>query len=414
MTTVISFVEHIDMRPGARVALGMSGGVDSSVSARLLMDAGFDVVGVTCVFVDDENARAAVADARCVAEKLGIEHVTKDCTRRFSCSVIDPFVDEYAAGRTPSPCVVCNRRCKIPSLTEAADELGCDFVATGHYAKVVRRRGRLAVACAAYLPKDQSYMLSMLSQDQLARLVLPLGSLSQGKDHVRALAAQWGLPVASKSDSQDICFIHGSHLDFLSRRGLREDPGDIVSLDGRVLGRHKGLHRYTIGQRKGLDIGGAPEPYYVVDKRVGANELVVAFASDAFVEGVRVAGMTWQSGDRDVLVATCAEGGFLPCAVKLRYRQKAASCRVMLAADAAGFAEAAGVAGVACAAYEGVEAAAVRLADAVDVVLDSPQAATAPGQYAVFYDGDVVLGAGVIESLRRCGDGGRHGEGRSS
>lgn len=359
----------------------MSGGVDSSVAARLLMDEGFKVIGVTCVFVDDEHTQAAVADARSVACALGIEHVVKDCTQRFSCNVVNPFVDEYAAGRTPSPCVACNRSCKIPSLIEAADEMGCEFVATGHYARVVRRDGRFAIARAAHDAKDQSYMLSMLSQEQLARLVLPLGGVFEGKARVRELAAQWGLPVASKSDSQDICFIHGSHLDFLAERGLAEHPGDIVTSDGRVVGRHKGLHRYTIGQRKGLDIGGAPEPYYVVEKRAESNELVVAFASGASIVGARVRDVTWQAR---VFESGAGQESY-SCSVKLRYRQTAVACRIVALAVA----------------DEPHSADACSFPVTIDVVLDEPQATTAPGQYAVFYDGDTVLAAGVIEAVRR-------------
>lgn len=364
----------------------------------MLTDAGFDVLGVTCVFVDDDNARAAVADAQSVACALGIEHVVKDCTDRFSCTVINPFVDEYAAGRTPSPCVACNRSCKIPSLIEAADEAGCEFVATGHYARVVCRDGRFAIARAAHRAKDQSYMLAMLSHGQLARLVLPLGDVAEGKSRVRELASQWGLPVASKSDSQDICFIQGSHLDFLGDRGLAGRPGDIVTLDGRVVGAHNGLHRYTIGQRKGLDIGGAPEPYYVVEKRAASNELVVAFAADSLIDGVHVGSVSWQAITPEAVVKACAERGPLACTVKLRYRQDACACRIAPC-------DMQGDAGMAFVNSRGGQ---FRAEDVVGgicslaVSLDAPQAATAPGQYAVFYDGDVVLGAGVIDSFARC------------
>lgn len=389
------------MRPGARVALGMSGGVDSSVAARLLTDAGLEVVGITCVFVDDEASQKAVEDARCVAEQLGIAHEARDRTAAFSCHVIDAFVDEYAAGRTPSPCVVCNRACKIPALIDAADELGCDFVATGHYANVVRRRDRFAIAQAAYAPKDQSYMLAMLSQDQLKRLLLPLGSLNEGKAAVRALAREWDLPVASKSDSQDICFIHGSHLDFLANRGLAGKPGRIVSLDGKVLGRHEGLHRYTIGQRKGLNIGGAPEPYYVVEKRPGTNELVVAFASEAMIGSVRVSRMAWQAIAPEEVAQRCDEQGSFPCSVKLRYRQAAMPCQLVLGAHDfvdENYARREG--------FEGGERNRTETlldaeADSVQVVLEDPQATTAPGQYAVFYDEGVVIGGGVIERTMR-------------
>lgn len=372
MAPMISFGEHTELHPGARVVLGMSGGVDSSVAARLLMDAGLEVIGVTCVFINDEASQKAVEDARCVAEMLGIQHEVKDCTATFSCQVVDAFVSEYAAGRTPSPCVVCNKTCKIPALVEAADSLGCGFVATGHYANVVRRRDRFAIAHAAYAPKDQSYMLAMLSQDQLKRLLLPLGPLEGGKTAVRVLAGEWGLPVASKSDSQDICFIHGSHLDFLANRGLTGKPGNIVSLDGEVLGRHEGLHRYTIGQRKGLNIGGAPEPYYVVEKRAGVNELVVAFASEATIGSACVSHMVWQSVASEEIARRCDERGFFPCAVKLRYRQTAVPCRLIPGEP-----------------------------DSVRVVLEKPQATTAPGQYAVFYDEGAVIGGGVIAQTTR-------------
>lgn len=389
---MISFGEHINAAPGVRVAVGMSGGVDSSVTALMLMEAGFEVCGVTCLFADDAHAHAAVHDARAVAASLGIAHETRDCTQAFSCNVVDAFVDSYARGLTPSPCVVCNKTCKIPSLIAAADDLGCDFVATGHYARVVSRAGRLAAARAAYAPKDQSYMLSMLAQDQLARLMLPLGSLREGKPEVRAIAARHGLAVASKSDSQDICFIHGSHLDFLEERGVVAHPGDIVDLQGRRVGRHAGLFRYTIGQRKGLDIGGAPEPYYVVAKRPEENELVVAFARDAAIDGVVVGGVRWQGASPDDAARLRADGNAMPCAVKLRYRQQATACCIA-PADAQGRA-------MPFAGRSDVR----REAGLIAVMLDTPQPTTAPGQFAVFYDDDVVMCAGVIEQVVRCAD----------
>lgn len=377
----------------------MSGGVDSSATAALLMEAGFEVCGVTCVFVDDEYAQAAVADARSVAAKLGVEHVVRDCTQTFSRAVVSSFVDSYAQGLTPSPCVVCNRDCKIPSLIEAADEMGCRYVATGHYARVVRRRGRFAAARAAYAAKDQSYMLAMLSQEQLARLIMPLGSLAGGKPEVRLLAAQRGLSVASKSESQDICFIHGSHLYFLSRHGVIGAAGNIVTEDGRVVGRHGGLFRYTIGQRKGLDIGGAPEPYYVVEKRPEENELVVAFARDARIGGARVAQVSWQGIAPADFVQACAERGPLACAAKVRYRQQAAACRVF-PADMRGDV---GLSFVNSRGRQFDVAAFEGRIDSIDLAFDTPQSTTAPGQYAVLYDGDAVLCGGVIESLIRDG-----------
>lgn len=407
---------------GARVALGMSGGVDSAVAASLLMEAGYEVVGVTCIFVDDERAQAAVRDASATANALGIAHVTRDCTDVFSCEVVRPFVQSYAEGLTPSPCVGCNVRCKISALIAAADELGCEFVATGHYARVVRHQGRFAVAVAAHAAKDQSYMLSLLPQEQLARLVLPLGGIAEGKELVRRMARDRGLPVASKSDSQDICFIEGSHLAFLEECGLEGAPGNIVTTDGRVVGRHGGLFRYTIGQRKGLEIGGAPEPYYVVGKRVVENELVVGFAREALIDCAHVADVRWQGASVEEFAREYAERGPRPFSVKLRYRQQAVPCMVSPSFAGASTASMNGggagavdgdarvdapLCSVALpsegASHSAAMSASVDCASAVNIVLDEPQSATAPGQFAVVYDGDVVVCAGVIERTAREG-----------
>ena len=257
-----------------RVALGMSGGVDSAVSAALLMRAGYEVVGVTCRFTDDAAADRAVGDAAAVCARLGLRHVEWDCAALFESAVVQPFVDAYAAGLTPSPCVGCNACCKLPSLLAAADELGCESVATGHYARIAQLAdsGRYVVKCALDARKDQSYMLALLSQEQLARLVLPLGGTT--KAEVRVLAADLGLPVAEKPESQDVCFIEGDYRAFLRARGVDDRPGTIVDCAGAVLGRHDGLANYTVGQRKGIGVA-APEPYYVVAKRPETCELVV-------------------------------------------------------------------------------------------------------------------------------------------
>lgn len=348
-----------------RVALGLSGGVDSSVAAALLLEAGYDVVGVTCLFTKDASTAEAVEDAQRVADQLGIPLVVKDSSKRFACNVVSPFVHSYAAGQTPSPCVNCNVSCKIPSLMDAADELGCAYVATGHYARVACEDGRYAAAVAADVAKDQSYMLSLLTQDQLARLLLPLGDIAGGKPEVRRMAEERGLPTASKSDSQDICFISGSHVTFLEERGVLPEPGAIVNAQGQELGKHQGLHRYTVGQRKGIGIGGAPEPYFVLEKDGESNRLVVGFAAEAKMRAAVVADVNWQGLPPQELNG-------LACTVKLRYRQRAVPCAA--STDAGGN---------------------------LLLELEDPQPLTAPGQYAVLYTNGTVLAAGVISQVIR-------------
>lgn len=346
-----------------RIALGMSGGVDSAVSAALLLRAGFEVVGVTCRFHDDAATSRAVADAAAVCVRLGIEHLVWGAEDVFERCVIGPFVEAYAQGFTPSPCIACNASCKLPALLAAAEEAGCERVATGHYARIAQlaESGRYVVKTALDVRKDQSYMMALLSQEQLARLVLPLGAMT--KAEVRILAADLGLPVAEKPESQDNCFVEGDYRDFLRERGVEGTPGNVVDRAGRVLGQHTGLPNYTVGQRKGIGIAAA-EPYYVVEKRVGANELVVGFADEALVGAVRVGHMNWQAVE--LLDETREAMG------KLRYRSRAVPCIIE---------------------PEGTER--------VRIVLRSPQPTTAPGQYAVLYEGDTVLGGGMIEEVEQ-------------
>ena len=344
-----------------RVALGMSGGVDSAVSAALLMRAGFEVVGVTCRFTDDAASDRAAADAVAVCARLGLSHTERDCTALFDNAVVQPFVDAYAAGLTPSPCVGCNACCKLPSLLAAADELGCESVATGHYARIAQLadNGRYVVKCALDARKDQSYMLALLSQEQLARLVLPLGGTT--KAEVRVLAADLGLPVAEKPESQDVCFIEGDYRAFLHARGVDDRPGAIVDCAGAVLGRHDGLANYTVGQRKGIGVA-APEPYYVVAKRPETCELVVGFADEARISSVLTGPVRWQA-------LACLDGPRAASA-KLRYRSRAVPCIIEPEPEGR-----------------------------VRAVLREPQPTTAPGQFAVFSVGDTVLGGGMIEEV---------------
>lgn len=383
-----------------RVAVGMSGGVDSSVAAALLLRAGFDVVGVTCRFVDDGKTAEAVRDAAAVCSHLGIEHHVHDCMERFSRTVSDPFVRAYAQGLTPSPCVACNAACKVPSLLEAAAELGCDAIATGHYAQVERVAGRFAIK-RSYTDKDQSYMLAMLPQEQLARIMLPLGGMD--KQQVRALADGMGLPVAQRPDSQDICFIDGSHIDFLRANGVAFEPGEIVSVDGRVLGRHEGLARYTLGQRKGIGVGGLERPLFAIAKRAAENRLVVGPEEATMIRSVEVSGLNWQAADPIDLVRRFVAHGPVYCTVKLRYRSQAVGCYILPAdfdgdvdmefSDICTLGESRG---------QAVRRSACGSVGRLHVVLAEPAPITAPGQYAVLYRGGTVLGAGMIERI--CGE----------
>lgn len=359
-----------------RIALGMSGGVDSSVAAVLLQRAGYEVVGVTCIFHDDEKSRAD-ADAACeVCQQLGVDHAVADCTAQFSERVVEPFVHAYEEGLTPSPCVGCNATCKLPALLEVADQLECQKVATGHYARVAQllSNGRYVVKTGLDQHKDQSYMLSMLSQDQLSRLVLPLGGLT--KEETRALAHECGLAAAEAPESQDVCFISGDYRDFLKMRGVLDDPGPIVSADGEVLGRHAGLFGYTIGQRKGIGVS-APEPYYVIGKRAQTRELVVGTASQAVVRSLNVDSLNWQAFE-------CFETKY-SAMVKLRYRSRAVACIITPEVNHA--------------AEGGVRDRESASSARATVSLLSPQPITAPGQYAVFYEGDTVLGGGIIREV---------------
>ena len=351
------------MGKNRRVALGMSGGVDSSVSVEILKRAGYDVVGVTCVFHEDESSRVAVRDAAKVCERMGISHVAPDCTELFERQVVHPFVHDYANCLTPSPCIGCNVRAKFPSLIAAADKLGCDWVATGHYARIVRAdegaQERFAVARALDARKDQSYMLSLLTQEQLARIVFPLGGMT--KTEVRLIAADLGLEVADKPESQDVCFIDGDYRPFLHTHGVEDVPGPIVNRAGEVLGTHDGLANFTVGQRKGIGVSG-PVPYYVLEKRAADHALVVGCAEDALICEVVAGPVNWQA------VSALQE----PCEamVKLRYRSTPAACIMEPRENGRVL---------------------VRLRDA--------QPTTAPGQYAVFYKGSTVLGGGMIEEV---------------
>jgi tRNA-uridine 2-sulfurtransferase len=340
-----------------RVAVAMSGGVDSAVA---LLRAGPDAIGVTLrLWLDPrgpDTERAccspeAVLAARATCHRLGIPHVTLDLREEFRRAVVEPFVRGYAKGQTPNPCIRCNGSFRFAELLAFAERAGAARLVTGHYARIVEREGRLLLARAADARKDQSYMLARLDPRFLERLWFPLGG--QGKEETRAEAARAGLAVASRAESQEACFLAGGdYRDFLERHGLVSQEGPLVDEDGNELGRHAGFWRFTPGQRKGLGLA-AGEPLYALRSEPRSNTVVVGSRAALATREVTARG-------RLHVPVTRAE-------VKLRYRSPAVGARVT-GADAAGF----------------------RLR------LDEPAYGVAPGQAAVLYDGDAVVGAGTI------------------
>lgn len=348
-----------------RVLVAMSGGVDSSVAAALMIEAGHEVVGVTLKQWIGPDGRlptagcctvADAADAASVAARLGIRHYVLDRVEEFREAVVAPFVAGYAAGRTPNPCVECNRRVRFGVLLDQVEALGCEALATGHYARIEEREGRLRLLAARDRSKDQSYVLHMLAGADLARLRFPLGGMTKGD--VRALASRLGLRTAAKPDSQDLCFVAGDHRAFLRTQGVADRPGPVVDRDGRVVGAHDGVSGFTVGQRRGLGVA-VGEARYVV--AVDAATAVVQIGrrqdlgtASLFAAPVRFVG------------AAPEEGGAVT--VKVRYRARP------------------------------VPATLHREGEGWRVRFAVPEEAVAPGQSAVFYRGDEVLGGGIIVS----------------
>jgi tRNA-uridine 2-sulfurtransferase len=350
---------------GNRVLVGMSGGVDSSVTAHLLKQQGFEVIGVTMkVWPQDCISRAedkccgpsAIADARGVAHQLGIPHYVVDESDQFGRLVIDYFSSEYQAGRTPNPCVICNELLKFGKLWSKAAALGAGYIATGHYA-IIEHLGNTAVLRKGRDErKDQSYFLFSLSQRQLRRALTPLGHMT--KAEIREIARELGLRVADKADSQEICFVPGSNYKEFLRSHLGEAEfhhGAIFSVDGKYLGEHNGIEMFTIGQRKGLP-GGSPRPLYVVDIDPQTSRVVVGGEEDLVRDEFEVDRVNW-------LVSEIPE----EVTVKIRY------------------------------AHPGTQATLEPLdSHRARVKLHVPQRAVTPGQAAVFYDDDRVVGGGWI------------------
>ena len=351
----------------SRVIIGMSGGVDSAVAAYLLKSQGHEVIGVTLrtwVSDDGEESRCCeIDDARGVAAKIGIPYHVFNCTQDFKKYVTDPFVEDYLKGMTPNPCVVCNRKVKWDRMLYHANVLGADLVATGHYAQTVRKdNGRYTVKQALHAAKDQTYMLYQLSQDQLKRTLMPLGEYS--KEEVRSIAVKEGIPVADKPDSQEICFVpDGHYTDFIRDNADKEIPGegDFVDEEGRVLGRHKGIFHYTVGQRKGL---GLPlgYPAYVKQIDVERNEVVIGDESSVMTDVIECDKVNF------LAIEGLEPGDKISARTKIRYHHKAAPSLVEAIGDGR-----------------------------IRITFEEPVKAPAPGQAAVFYDKeDCVIGGGTI------------------
>ncbi|NCU39331.1 tRNA 2-thiouridine(34) synthase MnmA [Candidatus Falkowbacteria bacterium] len=353
-----------------KVLIGMSGGVDSSVAAKLLVDSGYEVAGVFLNFWKDDSPNAnenrccsleSLLDAKKVAAKIGISLYTLDFSQPFKEKVVDNFLHEYSIGRTPNPCVVCNKQIKIGKLIKSALAMGFDYVSTGHYLRLQKKNESFQLLRAKDKSKDQSYFLYTFSQEELSHLLFPLGEYK--KSEVRKLAAKYKLGVESKAESQDICFLSGSHNNFL-KKYLKLEGGDIVSVDdnNKVIGQHQGLPLYTIGQRRGIEIGGTG-PYYVSGFDIEKNILYVV--------------KTWNQDIlyKDELIAIDVNWikeepvqGKIKCQAVIRYGHKSENCEVSLLTGKSYL-----------------------------VKFQKPQRAITSGQSVVFYNKDQVLGGGIIK-----------------
>lgn len=356
---------------GKKVVIGMSGGVDSSVGAYLLREQGYDVIGVTMQIWQDEDNQAqeehggccgltAVDDARRVAWELDIPYYVMNFKQEFKDNVIDYFVDEYIRGRTPNPCIACNRYVKWESLLKRSMDIGAEYIATGHYARIEPLpNGRYALKKSVTAAKDQTYALYNLTQYQLEHTLMPVGEYS--KEEIRAIADKIHLQVAGKPDSQEICFIPDhDYAKFIKENTDSSLPeGNFVDFYGNVLGRHRGITHYTIGQRKGLNLS-MKRPVFVVEIRPETNEVVIGDSGDVFSDTLRCDHLNWMAIDG-------LHGGVMQVTAKIRYSHKGAPCVIREVED-------------------GV----------VECVFEAPQRAITPGQAVVFYDGDYVVGGGII------------------
>jgi len=351
-----------------KAIIAMSGGVDSSVAAYLCKKNGYDCIGATMrlftnsqIGIKTEKSCCSeddVDDAKSVAKRLGMAHYVFNFTDEFEKKVIEKFVRSYEEGATPNPCIDCNRYLKFEKLFQRMEELGFDYVVTGHYARIDKENGRFVLKKSADERKDQSYVLYSMTQNQLAHTLFPLGGMT--KEETRKIAEENGFVNAKKHDSQDICFVpDGDYASFIELyRDTKYKNGNFVDKNGNVLGTHKGIIRYTIGQRKGLGLS-LPEPMYVLKKDIDKNEVVLCSDSELFSSELDVCDVNW--------IAFDIPPERFSAKVKIRYNQKEQPAKITVSGE-----------------------------NTVHIEFETPQRAIAKGQAAVFYDGDTVLGGGTI------------------
>lgn len=355
-----------------KVLVAMSGGVDSSAAAYILKEQGYHVAGAIMRLWDKPDTEKSIEDAKKVCENLGIDFYVFDNREEFKKTVIENFINEYANGRTPNPCVVCNKFLKFGAFLEKAKEMGFDYIATGHYAKIVydEEFNRYNLVKSPLEKKDQSYFLYNVTQEILSHMILPLSSY-ENKDEVRALAEKAGIQVAKKPDSQEICFIpDNDHTSFILKHIPNIKAGKIVDKTGKVRGEHDGIIKYTIGQRKGLGISN-PTPLFVTRIDANKNEVVVSDEVDLYSKELvasEINLISYEELPKD-----------FKCTAKIRYAAKPVACVVNEFFE------------------ENTDDNRNTLMKKLRIIFDEPQRAITPGQSVVLYDGDKVIGGGIIE-----------------